>query len=85
MPPDVHLSPSETARRFGVSVKALRLYERRGLLQPLRSEAGWRTCAGAGWPMPTPLPRATQMPYSRDELLFLEQAFGTLKARASAN
>jgi DNA-binding transcriptional MerR regulator len=38
-----HLSPSETARRFGVSVKALRLYERRGLLQPLRSEAGWRT------------------------------------------
>ena len=43
MPSDVHLSPGETARRFGVSVKALRLYERHGLLQPLRSEAGWRT------------------------------------------
>jgi DNA-binding transcriptional MerR regulator len=43
MSQDIHLSPSETARRFGVSVKALRLYERRGLLQPLRSQAGWRT------------------------------------------
>ncbi len=41
--PSAHLSPSETARRFGVSVKALRLYERHGLLKPLRSEAGWRT------------------------------------------
>ena len=40
---DRHLTPSETARRFGVSTKALRLYEQRGLLTPLRSEAGWRT------------------------------------------
>ena len=40
---DRHLSPSETARRFAVTIKALRLYERRGLLTPLRSEAGWRT------------------------------------------
>jgi DNA-binding transcriptional MerR regulator len=40
---DRHLSPTETARRFGVSIKALRLYEQRGLLTPLRSEAGWRT------------------------------------------
>ena len=40
---DHHLSPSETSRRFGVSPKALRLYEQRGLLTPLRSEAGWRT------------------------------------------
>jgi DNA-binding transcriptional MerR regulator len=38
-----NLSPSETARRFGVTVKALRLYESRGLLTPLRSETGWRT------------------------------------------
>jgi len=38
-----HLSPTETARRFGVTVKALRIYERRGLLTPLRSETGWRT------------------------------------------
>ena len=39
----MHLSPTETATRFGVSIKALRLYESRGLLTPLRSEAGWRT------------------------------------------
>jgi DNA-binding transcriptional MerR regulator len=38
-----NLSPTETARRFGVTVKALRLYEGRGLLTPLRSESGWRT------------------------------------------
>jgi len=41
--PGMHLSPTETAGRFGVSIKALRLYEQRGLLNPLRSEAGWRT------------------------------------------
>ena len=39
----MNLSPAEAAHRFGVSIKALRLYERRGLLKPLRSEAGWRT------------------------------------------
>jgi DNA-binding transcriptional MerR regulator len=39
----MNLSPTETARRFGVSIKALRLYESRGLVKPLRSEAGWRT------------------------------------------
>jgi len=39
----MNLSPTETARRFGVSIKALRLYEQRGLLKPLRSQAGWRT------------------------------------------
>lgn len=40
---DAFLSPSEAARRLGISVKALRLYEQRGLIAPLRSEAGWRT------------------------------------------
>jgi MerR family transcriptional regulator, thiopeptide resistance regulator len=40
---DRHLSPQEVASRFGVSIKALRLYEQRGLLTPMRSEAGWRT------------------------------------------
>jgi DNA-binding transcriptional MerR regulator len=38
-----HLSPADVARQLGVSAKALRLYESRGLLKPLRSEAGWRT------------------------------------------
>lgn len=30
------------ARRFSVSVKALRVYEREGLLKPARTVAGWR-------------------------------------------
>lgn len=37
-----HLNPSEAARRLGVSAKALRLYEQRGLLEPVRTSAGWR-------------------------------------------
>ena len=36
------LNPSEAARRLGVSAKALRLYERRGLVVPHRTAAGWR-------------------------------------------
>lgn len=36
------LSPSETARRLGVGVRALRLYERKGLVRPGRTQAGWR-------------------------------------------
>jgi DNA-binding transcriptional MerR regulator len=37
-----YLSPSEAARRLGVSAKALRLYEQRGLVAPVRTAAGWR-------------------------------------------
>jgi DNA-binding transcriptional MerR regulator len=36
------LSPSAAARRLGISVKALRLYEERGLIAPGRTVAGWR-------------------------------------------
>jgi DNA-binding transcriptional MerR regulator len=36
------LSPSEAAERLGVSAKALRLYEQRGLIKPIRTAAGWR-------------------------------------------
>lgn len=36
------LSPSEAAKRLGVSTKALRLYEQRGLVAPIRTAAGWR-------------------------------------------
>ena len=39
-------TPAETAKRFGVSIKALRLYERHGLLTPLRSRAG---STGSAW------------------------------------
>ncbi|MDP3854986.1 MerR family transcriptional regulator [Phenylobacterium sp.] len=37
-----YLNPSEAARRLGVSAKALRLYEQRGLVAPVRTAAGWR-------------------------------------------
>jgi DNA-binding transcriptional MerR regulator len=37
-----YLSPSEAASRLGVSTKALRLYEQRGLVAPVRTPAGWR-------------------------------------------
>jgi len=36
------LNPSEAAKQLGVSTKALRLYEQRGLIAPIRSAAGWR-------------------------------------------
>lgn len=37
-----YLNPSAAARQLGVSAKALRLYEQRGLVAPLRTTAGWR-------------------------------------------
>lgn len=37
-----YFSPAEAALRLGVSAKALRLYEQRGLVAPVRTEAGWR-------------------------------------------
>jgi DNA-binding transcriptional MerR regulator len=40
--PGEFLSASDAARRLGISTKALRLYEQRGLLAPVRSDAGWR-------------------------------------------
>ena len=43
---DRHLSPAETAKRFGISIKALRLYEQRGLLAPLRTSNG---STGSAW------------------------------------
>ena len=36
------LNPAEAAKRLGVSAKALRLYERQGLVAPHRTAAGWR-------------------------------------------
>ena len=31
------------AKRFGVSAKALRVYERMGLIRPARTQSGWRS------------------------------------------
>jgi DNA-binding transcriptional MerR regulator len=36
------LNPSEAARQLGVSAKALRIYEHRSLITPVRTLAGWR-------------------------------------------
>lgn len=41
------LSPADAAARLGVSAKALRLYEERGLLTPGRTLAGWRAYSPA--------------------------------------
>jgi phosphoribosylaminoimidazole-succinocarboxamide synthase len=41
--PPRFFSPAETARRLGVSPKALRLYETLGLVKPVRTRTGWRT------------------------------------------
>ena len=38
-----YFSPSDAAERLGISQKALRLYEQRGLLTPGRTAAGWRS------------------------------------------
>ncbi|MBL8554333.1 MAG: MerR family transcriptional regulator [Phenylobacterium sp.] len=44
---DEYLNPADAARQLGVSPKALRLYEARGLLTPLRTAAGWRVYGSA--------------------------------------
>ena len=61
------LSPSEAARRLGISVKALRLYEERGLLAPVRSAAGWRAYG------PREMARAAEIVALRDLGLTLAQ------------
>ncbi len=40
--PEILLNPADAAQQLGVSVKALRLYEDRGLVRPQRNLAGWR-------------------------------------------
>ena len=49
------LNPSDAAKRLGVSAKALRIYEQRGLIAPTRTAAGWRAYG------PDDLRRATKI------------------------
>lgn len=42
-----HYSPAEVSRLLGVSPKALRLYEARGLVTAARTSNGWRAYGGA--------------------------------------
>ncbi|MDB5550020.1 MAG: MerR family transcriptional regulator [Rhizobium sp.] len=67
------LNASEAAARLGVSAKALRLYEQRGLLAPKRTEAGWRVYG------PDEMVRATEIIALRGLGLSLAQISRVLK------
>lgn len=68
-----HFNPSEAAKRLGVSVKALRLYEQRGLIEPVRTAAGWRAYG------PSDMARATEIVALRKLGLSLAQVTRVLK------
>ncbi|KQX38455.1 MerR family transcriptional regulator [Variovorax sp. Root434] len=71
------LNPSEAARRLGVSAKALRLYEQRGLLTPARTEAGWRSYG------PDEMARGTEIVALRTLGLSLAQVARVLQGDAA--
>lgn len=71
------LNASDAARRLGISTKALRLYEQRGLLAPVRSDAGWRAYG------PEDLERASEIVALRALGFSLAQVARTLKGDAS--
>ncbi|SDP15134.1 MerR family transcriptional regulator [Phyllobacterium sp. OV277] len=72
------LNPSEAARRLGVSAKALRLYEQRGLIAPVRTKAGWRTYG------PVQMARAGEIAALRHLGLSLAQIARVLKGDRQA-
>jgi DNA-binding transcriptional MerR regulator len=67
------LSPSEAARGLGISTKALRLYEERGLISPGRSSAGWRVYG------PAEMARAADIVELRSLGLSLREVKGVLE------
>jgi len=72
--PSAHdLNTAEAAARLGISPKALRLYEQRGLLSPTRTAAGWRTYD------PTDMVRAAEIVGLRALGLSLAQVERVLK------
>jgi DNA-binding transcriptional MerR regulator len=70
------LNPSQAAKRLGVSVKALRIYEQRGLLTPLRTAAGWRVYG------PDAMARAAEIATLRELGLSLGQVAGVIGGNA---
>lgn len=66
------LNPAAAARRLGVSAKALRLYEQRGLVDPGRTPAGWRAYG------PDDMARAAEIAALRRLGLSLAQVAGVL-------
>lgn len=72
-----YLSAADAARRLGVSAKALRLYEDRGLLTPGRTPAGWRAYG------PTDLARAEEIASLRKLGLSLTQVASVLGGKTS--
>lgn len=75
--PALFLNPSEAARQLGVSAKALRLYEQRGLIVPARTAAGWRVYG------PTEMTRAAEIVALRNLGLSLSQVGRVLKGDAA--
>jgi DNA-binding transcriptional MerR regulator len=71
-----YLNPSEAARRLGVSAKALRLYEQRGLVAPVRTAVGWRAYG------PNEMARAAEIAALRALGLSLAQVARVLKGDA---
>jgi DNA-binding transcriptional MerR regulator len=72
------LNPSEAAIRLGVSAKALRLYEQRGLIASVRTTAGWRTYG------PGEMARAAEIVALRALGLSLRQVAGVLSGDAQS-
>lgn len=72
--PAQFLSPSEAAKRLGVSNKALRLYEQNGLIKPIRTSAGWRTYG------PSEMARAAEIVALRALGLSLAQVVRVLRS-----
>ena len=76
--PRAHPGASEAARRLGVSIKALRLYEQRGLVTPERTAAGYRVYG------PDALARAAEVVALRKLGLSLAQVAKALEGDAQS-
>lgn len=72
------LNPSEAAKQLGISTKALRLYEERGLISPLRTASGWRAYDPEG------MTRAAEIVQLRALGLNLNEVARVLKGDAQA-